>query len=155
MEKNRLIVPAGEGAVSIVADAWDQVDANAARRRLGLYRAGFQILKPDGTPLPGFEQPRITIEFDRMPGARDAATIAYAPASGDTVHSDQQTRFLYVVTNIVRHGRAEPGGWDPATVPPGDYVIRIYAADRNGNAALAGRDLAITIRRAADATSTK
>jgi sugar lactone lactonase YvrE len=145
-QDGRLIVPAAGGAVGIVADAWDQVDDNAARRRLGLYAAGFQILKQDGTPVAGFERPRITIEFDRMPTAPLAAKIAYAPSSGDTVHSDQRTRFLYVVTNIVRHGRASPGGWNPAELAPGNYTIRIHAADRAGNIASAGRDLPITIR---------
>lgn len=146
IQDGRIVIPAGAGAVSIVAEAWDQVDGNATRRRLGLYQAGFQILKADGTPVRGFERPRITLEFDRMPNAPDAAKIAYAPASGDAVHSDQRTRFLYVVTNVVRHGRAELGGWNPAEVPPGNYTIRIYAADRAGNVALAGRDLPITIR---------
>jgi sugar lactone lactonase YvrE len=146
MQKGRLIVPAAGGVVSIVVEAWDQVDDNAARRRLGLYRAGFQILQADGTPVRGFEQPRVTIEFDRMPIAPDAAKITYAAASGDTVHSDQRTRFLYVVTNTVRHGRADQGGWNPADILPGDYTIRIYAADHAGNVASTGRDLPITIR---------
>ncbi|WP_066804006.1 hypothetical protein [Sphingomonas asaccharolytica] len=145
MQKGRLVVPAAGGAVGIVAEAWDQVDDNAARRRLGLYAAGFQILKQDGTPVAGFERPRITIEFDRMPTAAFAAKVAYAPDSGDTVHSDQRTRFLYVVTNVVRHGRMSPGGWNPAGVAPGNYKIRIYAADRCGNVASAGRDLPIII----------
>lgn len=146
IQNGRLVVPAAGGAVGIVAEAWDQVDDNAARRRLGLYAAGFQILKQDGTPVAGFERPRITIEFDRMPIAPFAAKVAYAPDSGDTVHSDQRTRFLYVVTNVVRHGRVSPGGWNPADVPPGNYTIRIHAADHAGNVASTGRDLAITIR---------
>jgi sugar lactone lactonase YvrE len=145
-QNGRLVVPAAGGAVGIVAEAWDQVDDNAARRRLGLYAAGFQILKEDGTPVAGFERTRITIEFDRMPTTPFAAKVAYAPDSGDTVHSDQRTRFLYVVTNVVRHGRASPGGWNPADVAPGNYTIRIHAADRAGNVASAGRDLPITIR---------
>jgi len=145
-QNGRLVIPAGAGAVAIVAEAWDQVDDNAARRRLGLYAAGFQILKQDGTPVLGFERPRVTIEFDRMPITSFAAKVAYAPDSGDTVHSDQQTRFLYVVTNVVRHGRVSPGGWNPADVAPGNYIIRIHAADRAGNVASSGRDLPITIR---------
>ena len=145
-QNGRLVVPAAGGMVGIVAEAWDQVDGNADRRRLGLYKAGFQILKTDGTPVQGYEQPRITIEFDRMPNAADAVKIAYAPASGDTVYSNQRTRFLYVVSNIVRHGHAAQGGWNPADLAPGDYIIRIYAADRAGNVALKGRDLPITIR---------
>ncbi|MET0241590.1 MAG: hypothetical protein ABW184_16985 [Sphingobium sp.] len=145
-EDGRLVVPAAGGRIGIVVEAWDQVDGNAARRRLGLYKAGFQILKADGKPARGFERPRITLEFDRMPEAPDAAKIAYAPASGDTVHSDQRTRFLYVVTNKVHLGEAQEGGWDPADLPPGKYTIRILAADKAGNVASAGRDLAITIR---------
>jgi len=41
MENGRLVVPATGGIVAIVAEAWDQVDANAPRRRLGLYMAGY------------------------------------------------------------------------------------------------------------------
>jgi len=48
----------------IVAKAYDQVDGNAERRRLGVYRLGYQLLKADKSPL--FE-PRWTIIFDRMP----------------------------------------------------------------------------------------
>ena len=145
-ENGRIVLPRTAGVVSIVAEAWDQVDNNEPRRRLGLYKAGYQILKADGTPVPGFEQPRFTIEFDRMPTSADAAKIAYAPESGDAVHSDQRTRFLYVVSNVVRDGVASVGGWDPATLSPGDYTIRIYAGDRAGNVALAGRDLPVMVR---------
>jgi sugar lactone lactonase YvrE len=141
-----LLVLAQGGPLDIVAEAWDQVDGNAGRRRLGLYKAGFQILKADGTPVRGFERPRITLEFDRMPLASDAAKIVYAPASDDTVHSDQRTRMLYVVSNWARHGRTEKAGWNPADLPPGQYVIRILAADRMGNVAMSGRDLPVAIR---------
>jgi len=110
LQRGRLIVRATSGPLDIVADAWDQVDDNEPRRRLGLYKAGFQILKADGTPLPGYAQPRITIELDAQPATADAVKILYAPDSGDTVHSDQPTRMLYVVSNVVRHGRAERGG---------------------------------------------
>jgi DNA-binding beta-propeller fold protein YncE len=145
-QRGRLVVPAKGGALSIVVDAWDQVDGDEARRRVGLYTAGFQILRPDGSPVHGFEQPRIGIQFDRMPLDREAVKIAYAPASGDAVHSAQPTRFLYVVTNRVRGGEAQVEGWDPAALEPGDYVVRILAADYAGNQALAGRDLPIAVR---------
>jgi streptogramin lyase len=145
-QNGRLVVPVKAGPFSIVADAWDQVDGNAPRRRLGLYRAGFQIIRADGIAAAGFAQPRLTFEFDRIPLGAIAAKIAFAPASGDTVHSDQRTRFLYVVTNTVRRGRTESGSWNPASLTPGDYKIRIYAADMAGNVALTNRDLQIAIR---------
>ena len=144
--QGRLVIARDQGPLSIVVDAWDQVDGDAARRRLGLYKAGFQILHADGSPVKGFEQPLINLEFDRLPQDRDAVKIAYAPASGDTVHSAQATRFLYVVTNRVRGGRAEAGGWRPSDLAPGDYTVRILAADYAGNEATAGRDLPITVR---------
>jgi len=146
LRQGRLIVPRDSGALSIVVDAWDQVDGDAARRRLGLYKAGFQILHADGEPVKGFERPLVNLQFDRLPLDRDAVKIAYAPASGDTVHGAQQTRFLYVVTNRVRDGLAETGGWRPSGLAPGDYTVRILAADYAGNEAVAGRDLPITVR---------
>ena len=145
-DRGRLVVPRAAGPLSIVVDAWDQVDGDAARRRLGLYRAGFQILNADGSPMKGFERPLVNIEFDRLPRAPEATKIAYAPASGDTVHGAEETRFLYVVTNRVRSGRAETGGWRLANLAPGDYTVRILAADYAGNVAIDGRDMPITVR---------
>ena len=140
----RLVV---RGRVRIVVDAFDQVDGNQPRRRLGLYRLGYQLLDPDGTPAPGFEQPRIQIEFDRLPPDREAPKIAYADESGITVYGSDATRFLYEVTNTVRHGRAERGVWDTSTLPPGDYTLRLVAADFSGNEAVDNRDLLITVER--------
>jgi hypothetical protein len=128
-----------------VVEAYDQVDHNAARRRLGLYRLGYQVLLPDGTPAPGFQEPRINIEFDRLPPERDAVKIAYADSSGITVYGNATTRFLYVVTNIVRDGRAFADTWRTSALPPGDYILRIIAADYSGNEAETGRDVPITI----------
>jgi sugar lactone lactonase YvrE len=135
------------GRVRVVVDAFDQVDGNQPRRRLGLYRLGYQLLHPDGSPAPGFEQPRVQIEFDRLPPDREAPKIAYADESGITVYGSRETRFLYEVTNTVRHGRAERGTWDTTALPPGDYTLRILAADFAGNEALDNRDMPVTVVR--------
>ncbi|PYS95419.1 MAG: hypothetical protein DMF65_14185, partial [Acidobacteria bacterium] len=74
------------GSVRIDVDAYDQVDGNQPRRRLGLYRLGYQLLLPDGSHAPGFDRPRITIEFNRLPPDPDASKIAYADTSGITVY---------------------------------------------------------------------
>ena len=140
----RLVV---RGAVRVVVDAYDQVDGNQSRRRLGLYRLGYQLLLPDGSPAPGFERPRVNVEFDRLPPDAEATKIAYADESGITVYGSKSTRFLYEVTNTVRGGRAERGLWQSAELPPGDYTLRIHAADYAGNEATEGNDLAITIER--------
>jgi len=139
----RLVI---SGPVRIVVDAFDRNNMNASRRRLGLYRLGYQVLKSDGTPAAGFEEPRINLLFNRLPPDREATKVAYADESGITVYGSQATRFLYEVTNTVRDGRAAPGVWDTTQLPKGDYVLRIIAADYSGNEAQDGRDVLITIK---------
>ncbi|MFL6230874.1 MAG: NHL repeat-containing protein [Pyrinomonadaceae bacterium] len=135
------------GAIHVVVDAFDQVDGNAARRRLGLYQLGFQILRTDESPAPGFAEPRTGIEFDRLPPARDATKIAYAEKSGITVYGNKETQFLYEVTNTVRHGRAEAKLWDSSELPEGDYILRVVASDYAGNVATSNRDVPVTVVR--------
>jgi len=140
---DRLLV---SGSVRIVVDAFDRTNMNADRRRLGLYKLGYQVLKSDGTPAPGFSEPRINIVFDRLPADREATKVAYADESGITVYGSKTTRFLYEVTNTVRDGRAERGVWDTSQLPKGDYVLRIIAGDYSGNEAQQGRDVLIRIK---------
>jgi len=132
--------------VRIVVDAYDRTNMNPERRRLGLYKLGYQVLKADGSPAPGFNEPRINILFNRLPGDRAATKVAYAGESGITVYGSKTTRFLYEVTNTVRDGQAAPGVWDTSQLPQGDYVLRIIAADYSGNEATAGRDVLIKVR---------
>jgi sugar lactone lactonase YvrE len=134
------------GSVRIVVDAYDRTNMNPMRRRLGLYRLGYQVLKPDGTPAPGFAEPRINILFNRLPPGDEATKVAYAEESGITVYGSAKTRFLYEVTNTVRDGRAERGVWDTSQLSKGDYVLRIIAADYSGNEAQEGRDVLVTVR---------
>jgi hypothetical protein len=141
-ERRRIVV---QGRVRVVVDAWDHVAGNQARRRLGLYRLGYQVLDAAGVPVDGFEEPRETIRFDRHPTEAAAARIIYAPGSGIPVYGSRSTRFLYVVTSTLRDGVAADGVFDTTRLAPGDYTLRILAADISGNEALRNRDLEITI----------
>ncbi len=144
-EKGRLLI---SGRVRIVVDAFDRNDRNAQRRRLGLYRLGYQILKTDGSAAsPEFASPHISLVFDRLPLDPEAAKITYAEESGITVYGNSTTRFLYEVTNTVRDGLATRGVWDTSQLPAGDYTLRIVAADYSNNEAQQNRDLLITIRK--------
>ena len=140
---DRLVVT---GKVRIVVDAFDRTNMNSNRRRLGLYVLGYQILKPDGSPAPGFAEPRITQIYDRLPPDRESTKVAYAEQSGITVYGSETTKFFYEVTNWVRDRRANRDVWDTAKLPPGDYTLRIIARDYSGNEAQDGRDLLLTIR---------
>jgi hypothetical protein len=139
----RLLV---SGPVRIVVDAYDRTNMNPDRRRLGLYKLGYQVFKPDGTPAPGFDPPRIYLLFNRLPADRGATKSAYADESGITVYGSKTTRFLYEVTNTVRDGKAARGVWDTSQLPKGDYVLRIIAGDYSGNEAQEGRDVLITVK---------
>ena len=133
------------GEVSIVAEGYDQMDGNLERRRLGLYKLGYQLLRADGSALPGFEQPLITQVYDRLPRERDAVKLLYAANSGITVYGSKATRFAYAVNNTLQGGEVAPGSWKVGALAPGDYILRIYAADYVGQVALEGRDLAIRV----------
>ncbi len=139
----RLLV---HGRLRIVVDAFDRADMNSSRRRLGLYRLGYQLLNKDRSPAPGFAEPRITIVFDRLTFDPEAPKITYAEDSGITVYGSATTRFLYEVTNTVRDGLSKRGLWDSSSLQPGDYILRIIAADYSGNEAIEGRDLPVTVR---------
>jgi sugar lactone lactonase YvrE len=120
-----------EGDVRIVVRAYDQMDGNAQRRRLGIYRLGYQILRGDGTPAQGFDQPQITISFETLPANRVNAAVVYA--EGSRSGATGETIFAYIVTNIVRDYRAEEGFWQSALLPAGDYTVRVLAEDFFGN----------------------
>lgn len=133
------------GRVRLIVDAWDQVDGNERRRRLGVYRLGYQVLRSDGSPAAGFETPRDTIRFDRLAPDELAAPAVYASGSGIPFFGTRSTRFLYTVTNVLQHGIAATDVWDTTTLAPGDYTLRIIASDIEGNEATINRDVPITI----------
>jgi hypothetical protein len=81
-QDQRLLV---SGSVRIVVDAFDRTNMNPDRRRLGLYKLGYQVLNADGTPAPGFNEPRINLLFNLLPADREATKVAYAAESGITV----------------------------------------------------------------------
>jgi len=141
----RVRVPRSVGKVDIIVDAYDQMDGNLARRRLGLYKLGYQLLRADGTPAPGYEQPRITQVYDRLPRNQEAVKLVYAASSGITVYGSKATHFAYALNNTLAGGQVSPGAWDVSSIAPGDYTLRIFAADYAGNVAVDGRDLPITV----------
>lgn len=133
------------GQVSIIVDAFDQADGNMARRRLGLYELGYQILQADGTPLAGFEKPKMTIRFNHLPADEEAVKVAYAENSGITVHGNAATKFLYNITNEIHDGHAIINFWNIKDLASGDYLIRITAKDFAGNLAIGKTELKVKI----------
>jgi sugar lactone lactonase YvrE len=136
----RLVI---SGDVSIIVAAYDRVDGNAPARKLGLYRAGYQILNEDGAPAPGFEEPLMNIDFSRLPADDSSVFVTYAPGSGVSAYGTP-TKFRYIVTNVVKDGRATQGVFRTSALAPGNYVLKAIAEDYAGNAA-SGKDSLLPI----------
>lgn len=124
-------LPALKGKTRIVVRAYDQVNGNPRYRRLGLYRLGYQLLRPDGTPLPDYRQPLYTIVFDRLANFPEAVELAYAEGSQSGYAGI--TIFDYLATNLVRHGEAREAFLDLSSLAPGEYRLRVLAEDFAGN----------------------
>ena len=111
----------------IVVRAYDQMDGNSERRRLGVYMLGYQLLKSDKTPLA---DPKWTISFDRMP-SNNAVRLAYA--NGSHSGATGETIFNYIVTNFVSGRDNREDFLDPATIGSGQFILRVFAKDYFGN----------------------
>ena len=118
----------------IVVRAYDRMDGNSERRRLGVYRVGYQLLS-NGAPAGDVEW---RIRFDRTP-SNDAVRFAYAYGSRSGYTAD--TVFNYIATNQVDGDSYREDFLDVSTLAPGVYTLRVLAADYFGN--VTSRDLEV------------
>lgn len=115
------------GRARVVVRAYDQVDGNAERRRLGVYQVGFHLLNGDLSPVADRQW---TIRFDRLP---DAEAVALVYADGSKSGATGETIFNYVATNRVDGDYFKEGFIDPLTLAAGNYIVRVFVADYFGN----------------------
>ena len=141
-QAKRIFIPSQVDKMRLLVEAYDQYQGNLARRRLGLYQIGYQLLSHDGQSLPGYEQPKFNMVFDQLPPDDESVKVAYAKESGITVHGSKETRFVYEVNNQVSQGRAQVA-WlhkayllsklAKANVSQG-LILRVIVHDFSGNA---------------------
>ena len=115
------------GKTRVIVRAFDQIDGNAGRRRLGVYHAGYQILRSDGSPLNDIKW---TIKFDRMPSP---AAVPFVYATGSKSGATGETIFSYIVTNRVDGDAYEQDFLDATVLESGEYILRVFAVDYFGN----------------------
>lgn len=115
------------GKTRIVIRAYDQADGNSERRRLGVYRIGYQVLQTDNAPLT---DAKWTLQFDRMPSS-EAVRLAYA--AGSKSGPTGETIFNYIATNYVDGDEFREDFLDAAALDNGAYKLRIFVADYFGN----------------------
>ena len=142
--RGRIVV---RGPVAIVVDAWDQANESRPGRRLGLYDLGYQVLLPTAHPRRDSRLCATRCASIALPSTPRRRISSMPRAAAFQLYGNRRTRFLYVITNTLRDGVAARGFWDTTELPPGDYILRIWAADINGNVATANRDLPVTIQR--------
>ena len=123
----------------IVVKAYDRMDGNAERRRLGVFSVGYQIIKDGKTPLTDQQW---TIRFDRLPEP-EAVKLVYAV--GSKSGATGETIFNYIATNQVHGSIAQEDFFDAAKLEKGNYILRVFAADYFGNTA--SKDLEIEINK--------
>lgn len=116
-----------QGKIRITVQAFDRMDGNPERRRLGVYRLGYQILKDDKAPL--FE-PKWTISFEKMPNT-DFVNLVYA--RGSKSGYTPETIFNYIVTNEVNGDSGQESFLDLSKFESGNYILRVLVADFSGN----------------------
>lgn len=114
------------GKTRIVVRAFDQMDGNNARRKLGVYAAGYQVLK-DNKPLTDINW---TIRFDRMPDTQ-AAKFVYA--AGSRSGATGETIFNYIVSNNVTGDVFREDFFDAGKLEQGIYTLRVCISDYFGN----------------------
>lgn len=117
------------GKTRIVTRAYDQMDGNNERRRLGVYKAGYQVIKQDGSALGDVKW---TISFERLP-VFEAAKFTFARGS----HSGAtgETIFNYIVSNTVSGDTYNEDFFDAGKLEQGIYILRVHISDYFGNTA--------------------
>ena len=130
---NEIETPAGSsriklaGKTRIVVRAFDRMDGNPERRKLGVYKVGYQMFLPGGTPTGDINW---SIVFDRNPPP-DTVRIVYA--KGSKSGPTGETVFNYIVTNRLNSGGIGEGFFNADLLDAGIYTLRVFAADFFGN----------------------
>lgn len=125
------------GKAHIVVRAFDQTDGNSDRRRLGVDKLGYQVLKQDGSVAIDTTW---SISFDRL-GPPEAVPLVYA--NGSKSGATGETIFNYIVTNFVYGDDFHEDVFDTAGLEAGTHVLRVFAADYFGNTT--SRDVTIEV----------
>jgi sugar lactone lactonase YvrE len=127
-----------KGKVRIVVRSYDQMDGNSSRRKLGVYKLGYQVIKEGESPA---SEPNWTISFAKMPD-EEAVKLVYA--DGSKSGYTPETVFDYIVTNEVNLTAMKENFFDVSKLSKGNYTLKVYSADFFSN--VATKDLGFIVQ---------
>lgn len=127
------------GKTRIVLRGFDQMNGNESRRKLGIYKLGYQILREDETPAG---DKKWTISFDRTP---DEKAVPFVYAAGSKSGYSPETIFNYIVTNEVNGDTFREDFFDASALENGNYILRAFATDFFGN--FASEDIKFEVKK--------
>lgn len=117
------------GKIRITVNAYDQMDLNAERRRLGVFALGYAV-SPAGRPFAA-DALANTISFAELPEQREDVRLIYGPGSKSGARPP--TVFAYIVTDRLTERSVREDFLDTAKLAPGDYLLRVVVRDFFGN----------------------
>jgi sugar lactone lactonase YvrE len=127
------------GKLRVVVRAFDRMDGNPDRRRLGIYKLGYQLFREDKSPIT---EPKWSIVFDRMP---PNAAVKFVYAAKSHSGATGETIFNYIVTNFLEGEDFRDGVIDTSPLPAGNYYVRVFAGDYFGN--ISTKDIPIEVNK--------
>ena len=125
------------GKVRVVVKAFDRMDGNADRRRLGVYSVGYAVYDAARNAIADH---RASINFKRMPDERSVPFV-YAP--GSKSGATGETIFNFIATNEVAADSFREGFLDLTHFQAGQYSLRVFVSDYFGNTAT--KDIAFEV----------
>jgi len=125
------------GKIRVVVKAFDRIDGDADRRRLGVYSVGYAVYDNGGNIVVDH---RASINFKRMP---DERAVPFVYALGSKSGATGETIFNYIATNEVAADTYKEGFWTFANYQPGQYLLRVFVSDYFGNTAT--KDIAFEV----------
>jgi 5-hydroxyisourate hydrolase-like protein (transthyretin family) len=113
------------------------MDGNPERRKLGVYKVGYQLFLANGQPAA---EKIWSIVFDRNPPP-EAVKIAYA--KGSKSGPTGETIFNYIATNRLNADGFGQGFLDTTQLNAGQYTVRVFVGDYFGN--ISTKDIPIEV----------
>ena len=126
------------GKIRIVVRAYDRMDGNAERRRLGVYGVGYGVYKPDGVTVTDHHT---SVSFKRLP---DDRSVPFVYAVGSKSGATGETIFNYIATNQVSADSYREDYLDLTGYEAGQYILKIFVSDYFGNTATKGINFEVT-----------